>query len=174
MELIVTQGERQERVRIERTPEGFEVHVGEIRYRVDAADAGGGLHSLLIADDGVSPQFEVAVELRGAGYQVEVGGYSPPAPTVDVADPLTHLARESKASAGGAGGKRQVTAYMPGRVVALLATEGDEVTDGQGILVLEAMKMENEIAAEGAGLLCRILVEIGANVEGGDPLFEIE
>ncbi|MCB1056236.1 MAG: hypothetical protein KDD11_12115 [Acidobacteria bacterium] len=172
MELIVTHGERQETVRIERTKGGYEVHVGATRYRVDAAEAGAGLHSLLLADDGVHPQYEVAVEPAGQGYQVEVGGYSPPSPAVDVADPLTHLARASKAAAGGSG-KRQVTAYMPGRVVALLAAEGDEITAGQGVLVLEAMKMENEIAAESSGVLRRILVEVGANVEGGDPLFEI-
>jgi biotin carboxyl carrier protein len=63
---------------------------------------------------------------------------------------------------------------MPGRVVALLAEEGSSVEQGQGILVLEAMKMENEIAAERDGTLKKLFVELGQPVEGGDPLFEIE
>ena len=63
---------------------------------------------------------------------------------------------------------------MPGRVIEILAQEGQEVAAGQGVLVLEAMKMENEIQAENDGVVRRILVETGQAVEGGDPLFEIE
>ena len=63
---------------------------------------------------------------------------------------------------------------MPGRVVALLVAQGDQVEPGQGVLVLEAMKMENEIAAEAAGVVSQFFVEEGQAVEGGDPLFEVE
>ena len=62
---------------------------------------------------------------------------------------------------------------MPGRVVAVLVEAGAPVDAGQGVVVLEAMKMENEIQAESAGVVSRILVEPGQAVEGGDPLFEI-
>ncbi len=62
---------------------------------------------------------------------------------------------------------------MPGRVVALLVDEGDEVEPGQGVVVLEAMKMENEIAAEHGGVVTKVHVEPGQAVEGGDPLFEL-
>ncbi|TNF74372.1 MAG: acetyl-CoA carboxylase biotin carboxyl carrier protein subunit [Acidobacteria bacterium] len=62
---------------------------------------------------------------------------------------------------------------MPGRVVALLVEEGQEVESGDGLVVLEAMKMENEIRAETAGVVRKILVSEGQAVEGGDPLFEI-
>jgi pyruvate carboxylase subunit B len=62
---------------------------------------------------------------------------------------------------------------MPGRVVELLAAEGDEIEAGQGIVVLEAMKMENEISSEHSGTVHKIHVEPGSTVEGGDPLFEI-
>ncbi|MCH9648528.1 MAG: biotin/lipoyl-binding protein [Deltaproteobacteria bacterium] len=63
---------------------------------------------------------------------------------------------------------------MPGRVVTLLVSEGDQVEEGQGILVLEAMKMENEIPAESSGVVSRLLVECGQAVDNGDPLFEVE
>jgi biotin carboxyl carrier protein len=92
---------------------------------------------------------------------------------VEVADPLTHLAAQAH---GGKGGKRhqRVNAYMPGRVVALLAEEGQEVTAGQGVLVLEAMKMENEIRAEHDGRIGKLFVQPGQAVEMGNPLFELE
>ncbi|MDY7091735.1 MAG: biotin/lipoyl-containing protein [Acidobacteriota bacterium] len=186
MDLIVSQGDRQEEVRVERTPEGYRVRVGETEYQVASADAGAGLRSLLIQrphqdsgedlmeNGGHGEHYEVSVyRQRDSSYLVEAGGCHPPSAPVSVADPLTHLARETMAAAG-VGGTVQVTAYMPGRVTAVLVEEGAEVTEGQGVLVLEAMKMENEIAAEKDGTLTRILVEEGAAVEGGDPLFEIE
>ncbi len=87
-----------------------------------------------------------------------------------VSDPLSRLAREASADDPGRG---TVVAYMPGRVVALLVEEGSEVRRGQGVLVLEAMKMENEIVADADGRLARFHVEVGQAVEGGDDLFEV-
>jgi len=167
MELIVRHGEREERVRVRRDGDGFEVSLGDRTYHVDAGTARGGLHSLRI--DGA--QHEVAVHAQGDGvYWVSTAQGSGP---VEVADPLSHLAAQSH---GGKGGKRhrRVDAYMPGRVVALLAEEGQEVTAGQGILVLEAMKMENEIRAEHDGRIGKIFVQPGQPVEMGNPLFELE
>ena len=63
---------------------------------------------------------------------------------------------------------------MPGRVVAILAEVGAPVIAGQGIIVLEAMKMQNEILAEADGTIKAIYVQSGQAVEGGDPLFELE
>ena len=83
------------------------------------------------------------------------------------------MARE-RAGGRAAGGPQTIDAYMPGRVVTLLVAAGDEVQAGQGVLVLEAMKMENEIQAERQGVIRRLLVKPGQAVEGGDPLFEME
>lgn len=63
---------------------------------------------------------------------------------------------------------------MPGRVVAVLIKEGDTVTTGQGLVVLEAMKMENEIRAEHDGVVSKIHVQPGQAVDKGNPLFEME
>ncbi len=165
--MIARHGEREERVRVTAVGEGrFEIAVGERTYQAEAVPAGVGW-SLRI--DGT--QREVAVLPRpGGAYWVGSGAASG---LVELTDPLTHLAR---AAQGGKGGKRatRVNAYMPGRVVAVLAAEGDEVTAGQGVVVLEAMKMQNEILAEHAGTIRRILVQPGQAVEGGDPLFEME
>jgi biotin carboxyl carrier protein len=63
---------------------------------------------------------------------------------------------------------------MPGRVVAVLVEVGAAVTAGQGIVVLEAMKMENEIRAEHDGTIAKIFVQPGQAVDSGNPLFEMD
>jgi biotin carboxyl carrier protein len=168
MDLIVRQGEREEKVRVRRDGDLYEVTVGERTWTVDAVAANtarGGLRSLLI-DGG---QHEVAVSQRGEDYWISTRDAAGP---VAVTDPLTHLAAQTRGG-GGARRRQKVTAYMPGRVVALLIEEGQTVTAGQGIVVLEAMKMQNEIRAEYDGTVSRIHVQPGQNVEGGDPLFEM-
>jgi biotin carboxyl carrier protein len=63
---------------------------------------------------------------------------------------------------------------MPGKVVRLLVNEGDSVEEGQGLVVVEAMKMENEIGAPKAGRVNSIAVEAGQAVEAGAELLVIE
>lgn len=170
MNLIVQRGERVEKVQIRRHDDGYEVVVGDRVYHVDAALARPGVYSLRL--DG--QQHEVAVRPQGAAgdgsWWVSGGGTAGP---VQVQDPLAHLASQAVAAKGGRR-KQRVTAYMPGRVVALLVQEGEEVKAGQGIVVLEAMKMENEIRAEHDGVVTKILVQPGQSVDGGNPLFEME
>jgi len=167
-------GDREERVSVERLAgDRIRVVVGERSHEVDAVrldlqqEGAGGVWTLIV--DGA--QYEVAVvRVAGNGWTVSTAGREH---RVEVTDPLTHLARAAHEAAG-ASGVQKVVAYMPGRVVAVLVAEGDEVAAGHGVVVLEAMKMENEIAAEHAGRIGRILVEVGQAVEGGDPLFELE
>jgi biotin carboxyl carrier protein len=68
------------------------------------------------------------------------------------------------------GGERVVRSPMPGRVVKVLVAPGDEVEAGQGLLVLEAMKMENEVRAPGAGKVAQVHVTAGVAVEGNATL----
>jgi pyruvate carboxylase subunit B len=142
------------------------VGVDGTEYRVDSIDLDG-VRSLVIDGE----QHEVAVR-HSAGRGSASTTYVVDGTEVEVVDPLTHQALESRGGAGGAG-RDQVTAYMPGRVVTVLVEEGQEVEAGQGVVVLEAMKMENEITAERAGTLKKLHVVQGQAVEGGDPLFEI-
>jgi biotin carboxyl carrier protein len=166
MDLIVRHGGREERVRVRRSDAGYEVTVGARTYRVDAASPHPGLRSLRI--DGA--HYEVAVHRQGEGYWVATSQGSG---LVAVTDPLTSLAAQARGGKGGRG-RQRVTAYMPGRVVALLVEEGQAVAAGQGILVLEAMKMENEIRAEHDGTVARLHVQPGQAVETGNPLFDLE
>jgi biotin carboxyl carrier protein len=179
MELVMLHGEREERVEVRRVEDTFHIRVGEAEYQVDAAPVGPEHHSLRIGDD----QYEVSIHREpGRGLsgvdRYTIGGAdgrvsaNPRGDLVEVIDPLTYMAQQARGGSG-AGGRQQVTAYMPGRVVAILKEAGDAVEAGEGIVVLEAMKMENEIQAESSGTLTKVLVETGQAVDAGDPLFEI-
>ncbi len=166
MELIVKHPDGETKVKIERRGGEFTVEIGDQSYVILSAEAMHGVRSLLV--EGV--QFEVAVRPVGEDrYEVTSSGG---VETVQVQDPLTALAEEAHAAEAG-GGQQRVDAYMPGRVTSVLVEEGAEVAAGEGILVLEAMKMENEIRAERNGVITRIHVTEGQAVEGGDPLFEL-
>jgi len=67
-------------------------------------------------------------------------------------------------------GPKKLTAPMPGKIVRVLATEGVEVEAGAGVLVIEAMKMQNEIKSPKKGTIQKILVREGAAVNAGDVL----
>jgi biotin carboxyl carrier protein len=168
MELVMLSSAGAEmRVGVERSGSGFVVEVDGVRYEVDRARSGSLLRSLVIE----GAQREVSVQRLGHG-RYRVTGYGVD-DTFEVRDPLAHLSHSAAARDVLQGGQT-VEAYMPGRVVTLLLSEGESVEVGQGVVVLEAMKMENEIQAQVAGVVKKIFVEEGQSVEGGDPLFEIE
>src|SRR5690606_1522263 len=79
-------------------------------------------------------------------------------------------ARARQAPAGGAG---VVKAPMPGRIVKLLVEVGDPVQQGTALLVMEAMKMQNELFASGAGKVASVRVQAGEAVERGAILMDI-
>jgi sodium pump decarboxylase gamma subunit len=80
----------------------------------------------------------------------------------------------SSSSDSASTGAQIVEAPMPGLVLRFNVKEGDRVEKNQLILVLEAMKMENEVYAPKAGVLTKFFVEAGAQIEGGDKMFEIQ
>ena len=167
MDLIARVGERVERVSIEREGARFLVRIGERAYDVESRALGGWVRSLLV--DGAS--YEVAVFRRGTdAWSISHRGRSTP---VEVLAPLAHLAEATRGE-GARKGRQVVAAYMPGRVVAVSVAEGDAVEAGAPLVVLEAMKMQNEIQAERAAVVRRIHVTPGQAVEGGDPLVELE
>jgi biotin carboxyl carrier protein len=77
-------------------------------------------------------------------------------------------------AAGGASGPRPVKSPMPGRVVRVLVAAGDEVLEHQGVVVIEAMKMQNELKAPKAGRVASIAAVVGETVGSGDVLAVIE
>jgi biotin carboxyl carrier protein len=82
--------------------------------------------------------------------------------------------RSRRASAGDAEGPQRLLAPMPGKVVRLIAKQGDSIEAGKGVLVVEAMKMQNELKATKSGTVQKLMVAEGANVNAGDVLAIIE
>lgn len=71
-------------------------------------------------------------------------------------------------------GISSVTAQMPGRVVRVLKEQGDSVDSGDGVVIIEAMKMQNEIRSPKTGKITRIRLQEGGHVQSGDLLFKVE
>ena len=91
---------------------------------------------------------------------------------VEVRDPRSLHSR--KDAGADAKGPRKLVAPMPGRVVRILAREKAEVEAGQGILVVEAMKMQNEIKSPKKGVVQKMMAVEGATVNAGDVLAIVE
>jgi biotin carboxyl carrier protein len=71
-------------------------------------------------------------------------------------------------------GRQKISVPMPGKVIAVLVAEGDQVEKGQGLVIVEAMKMENEVHSPVTGEIKEIKVKAGDTVEGGAVLVIVE
>ena len=106
--------------------------------------------------------YEVAVERRSNGERiVYVNGLAIP---VSVVDPRERLVRR-RGGVSAETGPRSIVSPMPGRIVKVLVREGDAVVAQQGLVVVEAMKMENELRAPRAGQVSAVKVVEGMSVE---------
>jgi pyruvate carboxylase subunit B len=114
----------------------------------------------LVADRG--PRGRWKVHLRGRALEL------------DVVDERTKAIQDMTGAGAVAIGPRPVVAPMPGMVVKVEVAEGDEVKAGQGIVIVEAMKMENELKASGAGRVVRVHVRRGDAVEKDQVLVDLE
>ena len=90
----------------------------------------------------------------------------------EVVDERTRAIRAMTSKAGVVQGPKPVRAPMPGMITRVEVAVGDHVKGGQGVVIIEAMKMENELKAEGAGVVAKVLVEAGTAVEKGTVLIE--
>ena len=93
---------------------------------------------------------------------------------VEALDERTKAIRELSGASAGPTGPAPVIAPMPGLVVRVHASVGDEVQAGQGLVVMEAMKMENELRVQTAGRVKAVLITPGTAVEKGTILIELE
>ena len=92
----------------------------------------------------------------------------------DVLDERTRAIREASHALEGARGPKALKAPMPGLVVKVEVEEGEEVRPGQGLVIVEAMKMENELKCEGEGRVKTLHVAAGETVEKDQILVEFE
>ena len=112
--------------------------------------------------------YTITVNGKAYAVTVEEGAAAAAAPVA--AAPVAAAAPAPAAAPAGAAGSIQVTAPMPGKVVAVKASVGQAVKKGEVVLVLEAMKMENDIVAPEDGTIASINVANGDAVESGAVL----
>jgi biotin carboxyl carrier protein len=167
MRVEVEVGGRVRVVELEHRGKALVVRVDGRERPVDAMDLGGGRWSLRFPESGAQHAVVVTPAAEPNAMDVLVDGLS-------VATRVRTGIREVAKAAGAARGAGRVTAPMPGKIVKLLVTVGQTVTARQGVAVVEAMKMENELRAGRDGTVRDILVAEGASVEAGAPLVVIE
>lgn len=160
MKLDVEIGGRKRQLDISRAGSRVRCVIDGRAVEVDAAEISDGEYSFVIGERSV----EARVEPRGAVLRVTSRGHEF---TARVIDP-----RKCRRGAGAlaAEGRQQVVAPMPGKIIRVLVNTGDAVEAGQGLLVVEAMKMQNEIRSPKAGVVEKLLVTEGHAVNAGDAL----
>jgi biotin carboxyl carrier protein len=180
-------GGRVRRIELDRAGEQWVARVGGRSLHVDARRVGAGW-SLLFGDtltrssslgqrrlssgSDVHPRtsYDVTLESERSGLWIaRVNGEPIPARVVD---PRVRR-REGRGSATG-GGSRLVTSAMPGRVIRVLVKAGDRLVERQALVVVEAMKMENELRAPGDAIVRDVNVTEGMSVDAGAILIVLE
>ncbi len=151
---------------VELTPDGVRVDGREVSAEI-ATVPGTSLRHLRIGDRG----WLLSAERDDEGWAVRLGGRRV---DVHVEDERTRAVRELAGAGGPAEGARELRAPMPGLVVRVLVEPGHEVEAGDGLVVMEAMKMENELSARSAGTVAEVRVEEGQTVNQDDVLVTLE
>lgn len=158
-----------EKLSVEVRREGGRVfaEVGGRRYELEARAVGAGEY--LLVHEGRVYECRVGRRVGGSPLTVAVGAgeYE-----VTLTDPK-HL-RGAGVAHGPEAGRAQVVAPMPGKVVRVLVEEGQTVEAGQGVVVVEAMKMQNELKSPRSGTVAELRAEAGATVNSGDVLAVVE
>ncbi len=145
-------------VEVSRGAGAFLVSIDGRQHEVDVKEVDGVL-SLLIG----TKSYEVVVD----GMMVHVDG-------VPVEVSIVAPRRRAATHAEEADGPQRITAPMPGKIVKLLVKPGDKVDARQGLVVVEAMKMENELRARAGGTVSEVRVTEGSSVEAGAILVVLE
>jgi biotin carboxyl carrier protein len=162
-EVIV--GGKPHRLELEKTAAGWDCLLDGQPVHIDAVIPRGDVLSLLV--DGHA--YEIKREQTATDLHMWVGSTRF---AVELHDPRS--LRSRKHAAGDEKGPRKIVAPMPGRIVRVLLAENSEVEAGQGIVVVEAMKMQNEIKSPKKGIVKKMLAIPGAAVNPGDVLAIVE
>jgi biotin carboxyl carrier protein len=152
------------RLDLNRTDQGWSCHLDGREIEVDAVLARPDVLSVRIDNRA----YEVKCERVAGDLHLWVGSSRFAA---EVRDPRSLRSRIRTADDHG---PRKLTASMPGKVVRLLVSEGEEVLPGAGVVVVEAMKMQNEIKSPKKGIIQKIQVTEGTAVNAGDVLAIVE
>jgi biotin carboxyl carrier protein len=169
MRYFTKQQGQKEAVPVDLEPLGndqYKLTVNGRTYQVDALMLEHGTMTMLVDGQSYSVEFEENGDEVGVLLRGQVNRF-------DVAD--ERRLRLRAATAGfSVEGKQVVTAPMPGKVVKVLVKVGDEVKEGQGLVVVEAMKMENELKSPKAGKVTELFAKEGIAVENNAKLVVVE
>ncbi len=146
---------------------GVTAEIDERRYELAVRASANGV--LLIKKGNTVYRCRVEPKREAGKYEVVLGGRSY---DISIIDPKR--LRSGQDAAGHGHGTAEIVSPMPGKVVRVLVATGDSVEAGAGIIVVEAMKMQNEMKAPKAGVVVSINAESGATVSAGDVLAVIE
>jgi biotin carboxyl carrier protein len=164
MKLIVRHEEEEIPVEVVREGSVYSIQIGEKSLNVDCVTANAFLQTLRLED---GRQFLIASHRDQSRYEISFGDRTV---QLEVHDPLALRGRRGDEDLAGSG---NVTAMMPGRVVKVMVGDGDEVRKGTPLLILEAMKMQNEIQSPRDGTVSKVHVADGQTVESGASLVTI-
>lgn len=166
MKYVVRFGGEEREIVIERSRDGVRARIGDTEHVLDVSLVGdGGTFSMLI--DGRS--FDVAADVQRDKVSLLMLGGRYVAEVEDERERAAHVVAGNRAH-----GRRELRAAMPGIVVDVKCGPGDEVAEGQALVVLEAMKMQNPLNAEAPGKVLRVLCKAGDAVAAGALLVELE
>lgn len=167
MKWVVRGGGSSHEVKVERRGDEFSVELDGHCHDLELVRLDGAVASVRFPTDGRSLQISYHRGANGS-WRVAVGQRE-----FDF-EVLTPAEAVEAFSAARESGPRRLTAPIPGKVVSVKVEVGDEVEPGQALVVLEAMKMENELAAEQSGKVSAVHAVAGDTVEGGELLVELE
>jgi biotin carboxyl carrier protein len=150
---------------VEHSDHEYEITIDGHTVHVDAVRSGKTIYSII--EEG--KQFEVVIDETGAhGFDVFVAGQLFHLQALDERSKLLSATAKPVAS-----GPQRVEAEMPGKVVKISTPVGSPVAEGQGVVILEAMKMENEIKSPIEGIVTEMGVAEGQTVDSGALLFVV-
>jgi len=165
VKFAVTVGDATEMVEVSGEAGRYRLTIGSEVWEVDGRLTAQGIYSLLIG--GVSYMADVWDQDGTCVVDVGAERY-----VIHVEEQTRHIIR-TKGGAGGGQGARTLVAPLPGRIVKIAVKPGDRIEKGATLLVIEAMKMENEFKAGASGTIAEVRVEAGQTVNGGDVLVVI-
>lgn len=169
MKLSATIGTEDREIEVVRDGESFRIVQGGVERPVDARRLGPTSWSLILDGRVVTVDVEPG---KDGELLVDIAGTVIPVKMLDARRKLLEKARAERAHVPK--GPTSIASPMPGKVVKVLVAVGDVVEVGRGLVVVEAMKMENEIRAGRAGTIKAVHVKEGQPVEGQEAMLTIE
>jgi biotin carboxyl carrier protein len=167
---LLTLGEKEHRAEIEAAgPGAYRIVLDGAEFIVSARRTESSIYSMILGAEG-GRAFEADVDVQPDSVRVAISGEVFPIGAIDERRKKLRAA----AAAGADGGAGEIHSPMPGKVVKVLAPAGTAVKKGQGVIVVEAMKMENQLSSPRDGVVKKVHVTEGQPVVSGALLIELD